>query len=137
MPILKYDYCPGWSCDCLAKVIRRSCECREHVASKFWRIYDAKISRHSYDCRSNVVRQSRDSLENTCEHLATIWREIKIRRHERRETRSRMSRDCRTNENETKATFVRIRMTLSRKSRDCHTTAARLSCDSREIYFQN
>ena len=86
----------------------------------------------------NVVWQSRDNLENTCEHLATIWREIKTRRHECHETRSRMSRDFRTNENEAKAQvhsweFVRPR----RMSSDCYTIVARLSCDSRELYFQN
>ena len=126
----KYD--ARLSRNSLATVVRRSCECREHVAAKFWRIYNAKISQHSYDCRTNVVRQSRDSLQNTCEHLATIWREIKTRRHECRETRSRMSRDCRTNENETIATFVGIRTTLSRsfatvirQSRDYRATVAR------------
>ena len=119
--------------DCLATVIRRSCECSEYAATKFWRIYNAKISRHSYNCRMNVVRQSRDNLENTCEHLATIWREIKTRRHECHET-------C-------LATFVRMKMKLKlhswefvrppRMTSDCHTTVARLSCDSRELYFQN
>ena len=58
-------------------VVRRSCECREPVAAKFWRIYNAKFSRHSYECRASVARQSRDSLETTCEKLATIWRENK------------------------------------------------------------
>ena len=69
----------------------------------FWRIYNAKISRKSYECRTNFVRQSRDSLEKTCENLATIWRGNKLKRHsyECRETLSQMSRDCRTNENET------------------------------------
>ena len=76
-------YVARLSRDCLATVIRRSCECSEYATTKFWRIYNAKISRHSYNCRMNVVRQSRDNLENTCEHLATIWREIKTRRHDR------------------------------------------------------
>ena len=62
------------------------------------------------DTRSNVVRQSRDSLEKTCEQLANIWRENKTKRqsymYECRETLSRMSRDCRANENKTEATFV-------------------------------
>ena len=85
--------------DCRATVARRSCECREPDAAKFWQIYNAKISRHSYECRASVARRSRDSLETTCEKLATIWRENKTERHsyECRATLARMSRDCRTN----------------------------------------
>ena len=45
---------------------------------KFWRIYNEKISRHSYEYCMTVVRQSSDSLEKTCEQLATIWREKKL-----------------------------------------------------------
>ena len=30
-------------------VIQRSCECCKPVAPKFWRIYNATISRHSYE----------------------------------------------------------------------------------------
>ena len=48
------------------------------------------------DTRTIVVRQSRGNLEKTCSHFATIWRENK----------TRMSRNCRTNENENKATIV-------------------------------
>ena len=44
--------------DCRATVVRRSCECREPVAAKFWRIYNAKFSRHSYERRASVARQS-------------------------------------------------------------------------------
>ena len=44
------------SYDNRTRVARRSCECREHVAAKFWRIYNSKISRLSYDCRTNAVR---------------------------------------------------------------------------------
>ena len=51
--------------DCRATVVRRSCECRELVAAKFWRIYNAKLSRHSYECRASVARRSRDSLAKT------------------------------------------------------------------------
>ena len=51
--------------DCRATVVRRSCECRELVAAKFWRIYNAKFSRHSYECRASVARRSRDSLAKT------------------------------------------------------------------------
>ena len=60
------------------------------------------------DTRTNVIRQSCDSLEKTWEHLATLWRETKTKQHsyECRETLSRMSLDCHTDENETKAAFV-------------------------------
>ena len=51
--------------DCRATVARRSCECRELVAAKFWRIYNVKFSRHSYECRASVARWSRDSLAKT------------------------------------------------------------------------
>ena len=46
-------------------VARVSRECRELVAAKFWQIYNAKFSRHSYECRAIVARRSRDSLAKT------------------------------------------------------------------------
>ena len=64
-----------------------------------------------WDTCTNVLQQSCDSLEKTCEHLMTIWQENNTKRHsyeckrhsyECRETLSRMSCDCRMNENETK-----------------------------------
>ena len=99
MRIFSPKYLAGLSRDCLATVARRSCECREPVAAKFWRIYNAKFSRHSCECRASVARRSCDSLEKTCENLATIWRENKTKRHsyECLSTLARMSRDCRTN----------------------------------------
>ena len=33
------------------------CECREPVAAKFWRIYNAKCTRHLYECRASVERK--------------------------------------------------------------------------------
>ena len=112
--------------DCRVTFARRSCECREHVAAKFWRIQNAKISRFSYDCRTNPY-DSRATV------LATIWRENKTKRHsyECRETFSRMK---------WLETIVRMKMklklhswerreTISRMFRDCHTNP--------EIYFQN
>ena len=56
--------------------------CCEPVAAKFWRIFNAKFSRHSYD-----------SLEKTCENLTTNWRENKTKRHsyECRVTLARLS----------------------------------------------
>ena len=64
--------------DCRATVARCSCECREPVAAKFWQIYNAKFSRHSYECRASVAQRSHDSLETTCEKLATTWRDIRM-----------------------------------------------------------
>ena len=77
MRIFFPKYFARLSRDCRAMVARRSCECCEPVAAKFWRIYNAKFSRPSYKCRASVARRSRDSLETTCEKLATIWRENK------------------------------------------------------------
>ena len=51
--------------DSCATVARRSCECRELVAAKFGRIYNAKFSRHLYKCRASVTRRSRNSLAKT------------------------------------------------------------------------
>ena len=60
--------------DCRATFVRVS-------PRNFGEFTIAKFSRHSYECRASVVRRSRDSLEKTCEHLATIWRENKTKRH--------------------------------------------------------
>ena len=79
MRIFSPKYFAILSRDCRATVVRRSCECREPVAAKFWRIFNAKFSRHSYEFRASVVRRSRDSIEKTCKHLATIWRENKTK----------------------------------------------------------
>ena len=73
MRIFFPKYFARLSRDCGATVLRMSGTCRR----KFWRNYNAKFSRHSYECRASVARQSRDSLETTCEKLATIWRENK------------------------------------------------------------
>ena len=56
-----------------ATFVRMSQTCRREILA----IYNAKLSRHSYECRASVARRSRDSLETTCEKLATIWRENK------------------------------------------------------------
>ena len=109
---------------------RRSCECGKPVTAKFWQIYNAKFSRHSYECRrASVVQWSRNSLEKTCENLATIWRENKTKRHsyECRATLSQMPRDCHTNEN--KLHSWESRGTLSRMSCDYHATVAGHSRD--------
>ena len=93
--------------DCRASVVRRSCDgratfvrvsrtCRLEILANL----QCKFSRHSYECRASVKC---DSLETTCENLATrstcIWREIKTKRHsyECRATLARMPRDTRTN----------------------------------------
>ena len=97
--------------DCRATVARRSCECRGLVAAKFWRIYYAKFSRHSYDRRASVARRSRDSLAKTSRLSG--------------EKIKRMSLDCRTNLNENKLHSRESRETLSRQSRDDRATVAR------------
>ena len=56
MRIFFPKYFARLSRDCHATVARCSCECREPVAAKFWRIYNAKFSRPSYKCRVSVVR---------------------------------------------------------------------------------
>ena len=118
MRIFSPKYFARLSRDCLATVARRSCECRELVAAKFWRIYSAKFSRHLYECRASVARRSRDSLAKTSR---LSGEKIKLKRHsyECRATLARMSRDCRTNLNENKLHSRESRETLSRMSRDC------------------
>ena len=81
---------------CRATVVRRSCECRELVAAKFWRIYNAKVSRHSYECRASVARRSRDSLAKTSRLSGE-----KIKLSDIRTNVARHSHECR-------ATVVRI-----------------------------
>ena len=92
MRIFSPKYFARLSLNCRATVTRRSCECRELVAMKFWRIYNAKFWRHSYECCASVARQS-------CENLATIWRENKT--SDIHTNVARQSHECR-------ATVVRI-----------------------------
>ena len=133
MRIFSPKYFARPSRGCRATVARHLCECREPVAAKFWRIYHAKFSRHSYECRASVARRSRDSLAKT--YLARKYNKAKF---------VRISRDNRTNAarlsyelNECKLHSRESRETLSRMSRYCRATVTRLSRNSREIYFQN
>ena len=87
-----------------------------------------KVSRHSYNCRINFVRQSRDSLRLSGEKLKLGDMNVTRHAHECLATVVRMKMKLQLHSLE----FVR----LSRMSRDCHTTVAQLSCDIREIYFQ-
>ena len=132
MRIFSPKYFARLSRDIRATVARRSCECRELVAAKFWRIYNAKFSRHSYEYRASVARPSRDSLAKTsrlsCEKIKLSDIRTYVARH---------SHECR-------ATVVRIQMKISyirgkvvRHSHECHATVVRQSRDSRAIYFQN
>ena len=77
--------------------------------------------RNFCDTRTNVVRVLYDSHATLLRKHANTSRlsgeKIKL---------SRMSRDCRTNENENKLHW-----------RESCETLSRMSCDSREIYFQN
>ena len=82
--------------DCRAMVARRSCECHELVAANFLRIYNAKFSRHSYECRVSVARWSRDSPAKT----------------------SRLSGQ--------KIKLSDIRMNVARHSHECHATVVRI-----------
>ena len=102
---------------------RCSCECRESVAAKFWRIYHAKFSRHSYECRANIARRSRDSLAKTSRLSGE-----KIKLSHIRTNVVRHSHECR-------ATVVRIKMKISyirgkvvRHSHECRATVVRQSC---------
>ena len=112
--------------------MRRSRDVRASVANLSPRNFGEFTMRNFCDTRTNVARVSHDGR-------ATIWRENKTKRHsyECRATLARMSRDCRTNLNENKLHSRESRETLSRMSRDCRATVARLSRDSRAIYFQN
>ena len=120
------------SCDGRATFVRvsRTC-CLEILANLQCEIF-AILIRMSRECRTMLARQS-------CENLATIWRENKTKRHsyECRATLTRMSRDCHTNLNENKLHSQESHEALSQMSRDCCATVARQSRDSRAIYFQN
>ena len=96
MRIFSPKYFARLSRDCRATVARRSCECRELVAAKFWRIYNAKFSLHSYKCRASVTRRSRDSLAKTSRLSGE-----KIKLSDIRTNVARHSHECR-------ATVVRI-----------------------------
>ena len=137
------------SCECFANfvtdfrmtLVRVSHQCREnfHVSRNI--SLDTRASavnlspqnfgeftmQNFHHTHTNIVRQSRDSLEKTCEHLATIWRENQTKRHlyECRATLSRMSRDCRMNENANKLHSWERRETLSRMSGNCGATITR------------
>ena len=74
------------------------------------------------------ARLSRDSLEKTCEHLATIWRENITKRH---------SYECR-------ATVLRMKMKISyihgkivRHSHECCATVARYTFKIRPKFAKN
>ena len=76
----------------------------------------------NHECRATVLRHSHNSLKKTCEHLVTIWRENKTKRH---------SYEC-------LATVVGMKMKISynrgkvmRHSHECLTTVMRQSCDYR------
>ena len=86
------------SCDGRATFVRVSKTCRRKILANLQCKIFATLVRMSRECRMTVARQS-------CENLATIWRENKTKRHsyECRATLARMSRDCHTNLNENKS----------------------------------
>ena len=96
MGINSPKHCARLSRDCRATVVRRSCECCKLVAAKLWRIYNAKFSRHAYECRASVARRSRDSLAKTSRLSGE-----KIKLSDIRTNGVRHSHECR-------ATVVRI-----------------------------
>ena len=118
------------SCDGRATFVRVSRTCRREILANLQCEIFATLVRMSRECRTTVARQS-------CENLATIWRENKTKRHsyECRATLARMSRDCRTNLNENKLHSRESHETLSRMSRDCRATVARLSRDTVARYI--
>ena len=126
MRIFSPKYFARLSRDSRATVARRSCECRELVAAKFWRIYNAKFSRYSYECHASVARAKTSRLSGEKIKLSNIRTNV-----------ARHSRDCRTNLNENKLHSRESRETLSRMSRDCRATVARPSHDSHAINLQN
>ena len=102
---------------------RLSRDVRASVANLSPRNFGEFTMRNFCDTRTNVARVSHDGPRQSCENLATIWRENKTKRHlyECRAALARMSCDCHTNLHSQES-----RETLSRMSRDC-----------RAIYFQN
>ena len=92
MRIFSPKYFARQSCDGRATFVRVSRTCRREILANLQCKIFATLVRMSRECRTTVVRQS-------CENLATIWRENKTKRHsyECRATLARMSRDCRTN----------------------------------------
>ena len=115
---------------------RLSCQCRERVAARFWRIYNAKFLRHSYKCRARVSHDGRATVLIQHAKKSRLSGE-KIKLSDIRTNVMRHSHECR-------ATVIRIKMKIRyihgkvvRHSHECCATVTRLSCDSREIYFQN
>ena len=96
------------SCDGRATFVRVSQTCRRKILANLQCEIFATLVRMSRECRTTVARQS-------CENLATIWRENKTKRHsyQCRATLARMSRDCRTNLNGNKLHSRESRETLS------------------------
>ena len=92
-------------------------------------IYDIKFSPHSYECRASVARRSRDSLEKSCEHLATIWRENKTKRHSY-ECRATLSQTCHATVVRMKIKISYIRGKVVRHSHECLATVVRQSRDT-------
>ena len=110
-----YFFSQNISQDCRATVVRRSCECREPVAAKFWRIYNAM--RNVCDTRTNVVRVSHDGR-------ATV-----LRQHAKNSRLSGEKTNVVRHSHECRATVVRIKMKIRyirgkvvRHSHECRAT---------------
>ena len=114
--------------DYRATVVRRSCECREPVAAKFWRIYNAKVSRHSYDGRATVLRKHANTSRLSGEKIKLSDIRTNVVRH---------SHEC-------CATFVRMKMKINyirgkvvRHSHECLTTVVQQSRDIFSKLYRN
>ena len=95
-------------CDGQATFVRVSRTCRCEILANLQCEIFATLVRMSRECRTTVARQS-------CENLATIWRENKTKRHsyECHATLARLWHDCRTNLNENKLHSRESRETLA------------------------
>ena len=114
MRIFSPKYFARLSRDCRATFVRVSRTCHHEILANLQCEIFATLVRMFCECRTTVAPQS-------CENLATIWRENKTKR--------RMSRDCRTNLNENKLHSPESRETLSRMSCDSRATITRQSRD--------
>ena len=101
--------------------MRRSRDVRASVANLLLRNFGEFTMRNFRDTRTNVVRVSHNGRDSLAKTSRLTGEKIKLSA-----TLARMSRDCRTNLNES-------RETLSRMSRDSRATIG----DSHAIYFQN
>ena len=107
------------SCDVRASVANLSPRNFGEFTMRTFRDTRTNVVRMSHESRASVAQRSRDSLEKTCEHLWTIWRENKTKQHSYkcRATLLRMSQDCRVTL--VRFFFFKIRPKLANLSHKC------------------